>query len=151
MTERSLQTYHPLKCTTRSSLWSLVGMPERGRGLHELINSGAPFETIARLANAMGMNPGDVAKNVGISRKTLMRRQVSGRLTSEESDRLYRLLKLFGGAIELFEGDIAAARAWLEAPAVGLSGVRPIEMTASTAEIDTVLDLVASLEHGGSI
>lgn len=152
MIESSIQTYHPLKYPAgRSSLWSRIGMPARGRGLHELIKSGAPFEIIAKLADATGMNQVDIAKSLGISQKTVTRRQAAGRLTSEESDRLYRLLKLLDAAVELFEGDTTAAKEWLEAPAVGLSGLRPIEMTASTAETDAVLDLVARLELGGSI
>lgn len=151
MTEGGLRAYHPLDHSARPSLWSLVGMPERGRRLHEFISNGAPFEAVAMLAEAMGRCQADIAKSLGISRKTLMRRRAAGRLTPEESDRLYRLLKVLAAAIELFEGDTTAAVEWLEAPAVGLSGLRPVEMTASTAETDAVLDLVARLELGGSI
>ncbi len=65
-----------------------------------------------------------------------------------ESDRLYRFAELFKAALDLFEGDAESARAWLFKPNVGLGGRRPVEMSATSAEYQTVLNLIGRLEHG---
>lgn len=52
-------------------------------------------------------------------------------------------------AIELFEGDRAAAERWLYREAKGLGRKRPIEVMQ--ADPQQVLDLIGRLEHGVGI
>ncbi|MDL0433928.1 DUF2384 domain-containing protein [Marinobacter sp. TBZ242] len=49
-------------------------------------------------------------------------------------------------AIELFEGNRAAADHWLHQEAVGLGGRRPIDVMETDPQ--QVLDLIGRLEHG---
>jgi hypothetical protein len=61
-----------------------------------------------------------------------------------------RLRHLLGqlAAVELFDGDLAATRAWLEGPAPALGGAAPINMLAAEPGFTAVMDLIGSLEHG---
>jgi len=49
-------------------------------------------------------------------------------------------------AIELFEGNRVAAGHWLHQEAVGLGGMRPIDVMERDPQ--QVLDLIGRLEHG---
>ncbi len=49
------------------------------------------------------------------------------RLSPAESDRVYRITAAFEDGVRLFEGDQAAARAWLKGPAKALEWQTPLE------------------------
>ncbi|MCE3028960.1 antitoxin Xre/MbcA/ParS toxin-binding domain-containing protein [Salinicola sp. DM10] len=49
-------------------------------------------------------------------------------------------------ALELFEGDRAAAERWLHREAKGLEGKRPVDVMQEDPR--QVLDLIGRLEHG---
>ncbi len=67
---------------------------------------------------------------------------------SEESDRLFRLAAVYKATLDLFEDDTGATRLWLADPVHGLGNRRPLEMLATSAEAQAVLDLIGRLEHG---
>ena len=85
-----------------------------------------------RLADRLGLSPAELAAAAGASPRTLARRRQSGRLAPEESDRLYRLARLFERAVEAFDttDDPAAAqddaRRWFHLPQWGLGGATPL-------------------------
>ncbi len=66
----------------------------------------------------------------------------------DEGDRLYRFAEVYKNAVDLFEGDRQRANTWLLNPVRGLGGQRPVEMIATTAGAEAVLDLIGRLEHG---
>ena len=73
---------------------------------------------------------------------------VAGRLQPEESDRLLRASRVFGRALELFEGDPEAARRWLDTPQAAIGGARPfdtIRTDIGAREVEFVID---RLEQG---
>ncbi|MBN3069179.1 DUF2384 domain-containing protein [Pectobacterium brasiliense] len=51
-------------------------------------------------------------------------------------------------AIELFEGDVDLAKKWLAEPNRALGWISPNEMLPDPTGIDTVLRLIAQLQHG---
>ncbi|MGR6772087.1 antitoxin Xre/MbcA/ParS toxin-binding domain-containing protein [Pectobacterium brasiliense] len=51
-------------------------------------------------------------------------------------------------AIELFEGDANLAKKWLAEPNRALGWISPNEMLPAPTGIDTVLRLIAQLQHG---
>jgi len=85
---------------------------------------------------------------IGIAPATLKRRREAGHLNQAESDRVYRLTRLYQQAIHLFEGDSAMARDWLEQPAKALGGRTPMAYMETEAGADEVEDLIGRLEHG---
>ena len=109
------------------------------------------YRVYPRLAKVSGIEQKALARYVDIPSATLSRRAKSGRFKMAESDRLYRFAELFKAALDLFEGDAEGARAWLLKPNAGLGGRRPVEMSATSAEYQTVLNLIGRLEHGVSV
>jgi putative toxin-antitoxin system antitoxin component (TIGR02293 family) len=85
---------------------------------------------------------------VGISSSTWRRRAQAGRLSVQESDRLYRFASALDLALQLFEGDKATAYAWLCRPQRGLANRCAIDLLATTAGTEAICELIGRLEHG---
>ncbi|TVP60319.1 MAG: DUF2384 domain-containing protein [Halomonadaceae bacterium] len=124
------------------------GVPLKGDTLVQEIRTGFPFARFDELVSHIQMNKKELASRLRIPGSTLMRREKSGRFTSEESDRIYRLTKIIKASEDLFEGDTAAARDWLTRPAKALGGQCPIDMIATSAEAQMVEDLIGQIDHG---
>src|SRR5215216_6742624 len=90
--------------------------------LVERVEEGLSFGELERLRQNMGLSREEMAELVQVKPRTLDRRKKEGRLRPEESDRLLRASRVFGRALELFEGDEAAARRWLTSPQRALGG-----------------------------
>ena len=116
--------------------------------LVRLVKAGLPFGRLVKFQKTAGMPMDDVARLVGIPRRTLARRQHEGRLRPDESDRVLRLSTLFDLATDLFEGDAAAARRWLGSPQLGLGGEIPFEFASTEVGAREVENLILRLEHG---
>jgi putative toxin-antitoxin system antitoxin component (TIGR02293 family) len=89
-----------------------------------------------------------IARIVGNKPRTLARRAQGQHLKPVESDRLYRLAVVFTRAVELFEGDTAAARKWLTNPVRALGQKIPLELAQTEVGSEMVLDVIGRLEHG---
>ena len=89
-----------------------------------------------------------LASLVQIPERTLARRKEAGRFDASESDRLVRVSRVFARAIDLFEGDVDAARDWLLRPARALGGHAPLEFASTDTGAIEVENLVGRLEHG---
>jgi putative toxin-antitoxin system antitoxin component (TIGR02293 family) len=68
--------------------------------------------------------------------------------TAHESDRLVRLARLFGRALDLFESDAGAAREWLTTPQRALGNVVPLEVGKTDIGATKVQNLIGRLEYG---
>src|SRR5215471_11465304 len=80
--------------------------------LVEELKAGLSFAALARFQKKSELPMPVIAKVLQIPPRTLARRRASGTLTSHESERLVRLAGLFDKAVNLFEGDVAAANSW---------------------------------------
>jgi putative toxin-antitoxin system antitoxin component (TIGR02293 family) len=80
--------------------------------------------------------------------RTLQRRKATGRLEPDESDRLLRLSRVYGKAIELFEGNNRATLDWLQSPLPALDGASPLSMTKTEPGAHEVERLIDRLEYG---
>ncbi|HYS20751.1 MAG TPA: antitoxin Xre-like helix-turn-helix domain-containing protein, partial [Gemmatimonadales bacterium] len=70
------------------------------------VQRGLSFSALERFQRNTALSTVDLAQVVQIPVRTLMRRKKQGRLQPDESDRLLRASRIFGRALELFEGDI---------------------------------------------
>lgn len=129
-------------------LWHILGIPSRGPDLYRALERGLPYRVYTELARITGLDKQSLAQVVDIAPATLQRRLKSGRFNQGESDRIYRLARVFSAACELFEGDADAAQQWMNRPVRGLGGARPIDMMVTSAQTAAVLDLIGRLEHG---
>jgi len=112
------------------------------------VEEGFSYRALERLRSNVGLSREALADLVQINPRTLDRRKEGGQLRPEESDRLLRAARVFGGAIALFEGDADAARTWLSSPQRALGGAVPLEMARTEVGAREVENLVGRLEHG---
>ncbi len=128
---------------------SLVGLHSQNPlVILERVQKGLPFAALERFQRNSGLSTADLADAVVIKLRTLNRRKQGGRLEPEESDRLLRVSRIFGKALELFEGDAEAARQWLGTPQRALGGARPMALAKTDVGAREVEALVDRLEHG---
>ena len=112
------------------------------------VQAGFKVERLLLFHKASGLSLERIAQVAGISKRTLTRRRAEGRLRSDESDRLFRLSRIFDLAVELFEGDSTAGRQWLDRPQSGLNGAVPLEFASTDVGAREVEKLITRLEHG---
>lgn len=143
----AIRNYQPAPDQT-SGFWQQLGVPPRGAQLYAALRAGLPYEVFERLAQYVDLNRSALAIHLGIAPATLQRRLKVRQFNAEESDRLFRLAAVYKAALDLFEGDTNATRRWLAEPVRGLGNHQPLEMLATSAEAQAVLDLIGRLEHG---
>ena len=114
----------------------------------QLVRAGFPFRVLARFQKATDLPWTEISRFVAIPQRTLTRRQSQGRLQADESDRVLRASCIFDMAVNLFEGDTAEARRWLQSPQRGLGGETPLDFASTEVGAREVEHLIGRLEHG---
>lgn len=132
----------------QASIWRETGIPSRGAALNRTLLQGLRYDVLITLAFNAGFETKEMGRLLSISRSTLLRREKEGRFHQTESDRIYRMAKVYQAAVDLFEGDKSAACHWLRTPVKGLGNARPVEMLKTMAGTETVLNLIGRLEYG---
>jgi len=112
------------------------------------LERGFSFKTLQTLESRSGVALSQLATVIGIPERTLARRRVSRRLTPDESERLLRVSSVFEAAVDLFEGDAAAAVNWLKTPRKALGDRTPLVYARTEPGAREVEDLIGRLEHG---
>ena len=116
--------------------------------LQKKVEQGFAFTVVSRILRLMALPMQVLADILQIPPRTLQRRKSAGRLEPDESDRLLRLTRIYGKAIELFNGDNRAALEWLHAPAPALGRKTPFSMLKAEPGSLEVERLISRLEHG---
>ncbi|HXG69795.1 MAG TPA: antitoxin Xre/MbcA/ParS toxin-binding domain-containing protein [Gemmatimonadaceae bacterium] len=109
---------------------------------------GLAYSSLLRLHRNSTLSAATIAESAQITPRTLARRKMSGKLEPDESDRLVRVSRIVGRALELFEGDTTAARVWLLGSQTGLGGAVPLELAKTDVGAREVENLIGRLEHG---
>ena len=113
------------------------------------VREGLPLTEFDTLREMLGLPERELARRVGVSVPTLYRRrQAKARLDWRASDHLMRFARLFGLAVQFFEGDEAAARRWFQRPAPALGGLTPLDAAETEVGARAVEQLLGRLEHG---
>lgn len=139
-----------LKVHTVIDSASLVGINARkSSDLIGYVRHGLPVTTLKTLGKRTGLTSEQVRVGIGMSERTLARRRKQAeKLTSEESDRVFRFSRVFSSAIHLFEGDADAARQWFLSPNRAFAGQSPLDMIQTEVGAREVESLIGRLEHG---
>lgn len=111
------------------------------------LKDGLPFRELEELRERFDLPMDRLAAHLGISRATLHRRKVGGRLEMGESDRVLRYARLLGLAAATMES-LEAARAWMAAPQFGLGGETPLAYAETEVGAREVEDLLGRIEYG---
>jgi putative toxin-antitoxin system antitoxin component (TIGR02293 family) len=88
-----------------------------------------------------------LAPKLGLSKATLHRRKLEGRLTPAESDRVMRYARLVGKAVEVM-GNEEAGREWLRSEQYGLGMAVPLEYAETEAGAREVEYLLGRIDYG---
>lgn len=124
--------------------------PYRVHGTATLIaalKAGLPFGELEKLREGLDLPMDSVMRYLGISKATLHRRKIAGRLDMAESDRVVRFARLLEKATQVFESE-ENARRWLGSPQVGLGGEEPLEYAETEVGAREVEDLLGRIEYG---
>ena len=90
----------------------------------------------------------DLAPQLGISKATWHRRTVpGGKLTVDESDRVYRFRRLYETAVQVLEAKEDALR-WLKSPQPGLGGHIPLDYARTEVGAREVEYLLGRIDYG---
>jgi putative toxin-antitoxin system antitoxin component (TIGR02293 family) len=113
----------------------------------EIVSKGLPFQELETLRSSLGLSLERLAPKIGLSKATLNRRRLVGRLGVAESDKAVRFARLLGQAVNVFEGE-EAARDWLTRPQVGLGGAVPLDYADTEVGAREVERLLGRIEYG---
>ncbi len=113
----------------------------------QVVQEGLDFAELESLREQLDLPLDRLAGQLGLARATLHRRKASGRLTSDESDKVLRFARLLGQAVQLF-GGIEEARQWLKAPQRGLGGAVPLDYAQTETGAREVENLLGRIDYG---
>ncbi|HUG62382.1 MAG TPA: antitoxin Xre/MbcA/ParS toxin-binding domain-containing protein [Methylomirabilota bacterium] len=118
---------------------------------HALIVRGIPGLAIRHLVGGLTTLGGgkDVARAMGLSLRTLQRIAASPAksLSTEQSGRAWKFAEVLAKATEAL-GSQEEAERWLERPAIGLDGRRPIDLLETPAGTEIVETLLGRIAYG---
>ncbi len=114
----------------------------------EHLRRGLSFQKLVQFQHTSLLPLDTIAQAIQLPKRTLVRRKKERRLHADESERLLRLALLFEKAVHLFDGDAAAARAWLARPCKALGRVPPLVVAETELGARAVEDVIGRLEHG---
>ncbi len=128
---------------------SLLGLRTFGTAeLHSRLEEGLSYQALERLRRVLDLPLSRISELLQIPPRTLARRKEAKRLQPDESDRLVRLSRLVGFALQLFEGDLPGTRGWLTTPHAALGGETPLDFAKTGVGAREVENLIGRLEHG---
>lgn len=116
--------------------------------LMRLIERGLPWTVLGRFAKNTGLSVEQIAELISIAPRTLARRRAEGRLASDESDRLLRAARIYGRALDLFDGNARDATEWVTGENRALGGATPLAYARTEVGAEEVDHLIGRIEHG---
>lgn len=111
------------------------------------IKKGLPVSSFEKLRKNLDLSEKALSVTVRIAKRTLMRRKREGRFKLDESERVYRIARLYDRAVEVF-GDSELAKKWFKEPAWALGDKTPLEYADTELGAQEVEDLLGRIEHG---
>lgn len=111
------------------------------------IERGFEAAVLTRFSALFPESVSGVREALKLSERTLARRRSTGRLSTAESDRFYRLITLYLQAADVLESP-EAADSWMTTPALALSDHTPLEYAQNEAGARQISDLLVRIDHG---
>ena len=141
----------PFESATKPLGWSLGLRAKSPADVIDRVQNGFSMATVERVQRHTGFGEREVAEIMGTSTRTLARRRKTGRLDAAESDRLYRIARLFERAVDVFGGDALAAdeaRLWFRMPQWGLGDQTPLDYARTETGAHEVETLLGRIDAG---
>ena len=121
--------------------------PQNTSAIIAQIQKGLPITAFTRLKNNLDTTDKELAGVLGIPVSTLARRKKGKRFPYVESERIFRIARLFDKAVNVFGKD-DLARKWLKEPAWALGDVAPIDYAKTELGAHEVENLLGRIEDG---
>jgi len=102
---------------------------------------------IDNLGNRLDVAPDELMRILGIIGRTAQRRRQQEVLSSEESDRLYRLARIVERAFQVFACE-DAARQWLKRSQAIFKGAAPLALLGGEAGMQAVQQQLGRIDYG---
>ncbi len=113
-----------------------------------IIREGIPWESVSSIKVELHLTDEELAGILDMNPRTLSRLRCSKKsLSTSAGDRLFRLIRIYALAREVFENK-DGARDWLHKPQVGLGSRIPLDFIRTEAGAREVEDLLGRIEHG---
>ncbi len=113
----------------------------------ERVRRGLPYEAVETIREKLGLTAEELAAAVAISPRTLARRKEEGRLKLDESDRIARMGRVLGHAVEVF-WSMEKAAAWMKRSLPTLDGMKPVEVFDTDLGAQLVDEVLTRIEYG---
>lgn len=113
----------------------------------ETVEAGVPVEVMMQFLLASGVELKDTYDIVLPARTLKHRRARKQSLSSDESDKLVRLVRVFDLAVAVF-GDAAQARAWLHRAKKRFDGRKPLHMLRTDMGARMVEEMLGQIDDG---
>ncbi|MEQ3725052.1 antitoxin Xre/MbcA/ParS toxin-binding domain-containing protein [Alcanivorax sp.] len=114
----------------------------------DVAKAGLPFRAIITLEKALKVSRREISQALQIELSSMNRRESSGKLRAEESDRVLRLANIFDQATELMEGNGDSAAQWMVTPREILDGEKPLMHSKTETGAKEVEDLINRIRYG---
>lgn len=111
------------------------------------VRKGLSFKIVEDMCAELGLTQTQFSTSLGLNIRTLSRRKKEKKLHADESDKVYRLAKIYAFAIEVLE-DKKLAIQWLNTPKIPLGGVTPLSLLDTAAGVQEVEHLLQRIEYG---
>ena len=121
--------------------------PQNATQLIARIKKGLPLKTFEQLCKNLALPEKELCRILNIPPSTLARRKKSGHLSFEESERVFRIARLYDKAVEVFKQP-KLGRKWLKEPAWALGDAAPLEYAETELGAKEVEELLGRIEHG---
>lgn len=118
-----------------------------GMDVVEQVRKGLSFKIVENMCLELGLSQQQFSISLGLNIRTLSRRKKEKKLHADESDKVYRLAKIYALAIEVLE-DKKHAIQWLNTPKIPLGGVTPLSLLDTAAGTQEVEHLLGRIEYG---
>ncbi len=115
-------------------------------GVNERIRAGLPYASLERVQKALSLSREETATSLSIPPRTLARRKRQRRLSADESDRLYRVARVFAHATEIFGHEEGAAE-WFRTPHPALGMVTPFSLLDTDFGAVQVDEILGRIEY----
>lgn len=125
---------------------------EPALSLAHSVQKGLPVSALDRVAGRVSPNDARRFTYRVVPKPTLERRRRDKKpLTTEESDRLARIAKVFAFGLEIF-GDETRVRSFLDRPHPMLDDAVPLDVALATGPgADAVINLLGRAAYGGGV
>ena len=126
-----------------------VGRPpvDSPEALKNWIREGLPFVSLEKVMERFGLSREEISAALDLPVRTMARRKQEQRLHRDESDRLFRFVRIAAQAAEVLGSEEKASR-WLHSPNRALGGGRPLDLVDTDLGAREVEAVLGRIEYG---